>query len=89
VDETLTTLAPEGLEAIVVGLPNAGQARSLEYNPYHFAEMPDLMGRGADYMRFLVETIKRLIQISAHCPMQRTRRLRVRRWAASSACMAS
>lgn len=61
VDETLTTLAPEGLEAIVVGLPNAGQARSLEYNPYHFAEMPDLMGRGADYMRFLVETIKPLI----------------------------
>jgi predicted alpha/beta superfamily hydrolase len=61
VDETLTALAAEGLEAIVVGLPNAGQARSLEYNPYHFAEMPDLMGRGADYIRFLVETIKPLI----------------------------
>jgi hypothetical protein len=38
VDETLTALAPEGLEAIVVGLPNAGQARSLEYNPYHCSE---------------------------------------------------
>jgi predicted alpha/beta superfamily hydrolase len=61
VDETLTALASESIEAIVVGLPNAGQARSLEYNPYHFAEMPDLMGRGADYLLFLVETIKPLV----------------------------
>src|SRR3979409_2219789 len=34
VDETLEALSREGFEAIVVGLPNAGEARLAEYSPF-------------------------------------------------------
>ncbi|HRF98113.1 MAG TPA: alpha/beta hydrolase-fold protein, partial [Aggregatilineales bacterium] len=34
VDETITALSAEGLEAIVVGIPNASEMRRVEYNPY-------------------------------------------------------
>ncbi len=33
VDETMTALHDEGLDAIVVGIPNAGADRVLEYTP--------------------------------------------------------
>lgn len=62
VDETLQQLSVEGLEAIVVGLPNAGEKRAYEYCPY-----PDvrLGGGGADlYLRFIVETVKPLVDSS-------------------------
>jgi len=35
VDETMEQLAAEGLEAIVVGIPNAGNARRDEYSPFY------------------------------------------------------
>jgi predicted alpha/beta superfamily hydrolase len=54
VDETMTALADEGLEAIVVGLPNQSNARALEYNPYP-------PGLGAAYVAFLADTVKPLI----------------------------
>src|SRR5262249_21960453 len=54
VDETLETLAAEGLEAIAVGIANAGSARPAEYS----AATGD---RGRDYIRFLVETVKPLV----------------------------
>jgi predicted alpha/beta superfamily hydrolase len=34
VDETMTRLAEEGLEAVVVGVPNAGDDRASEYAPF-------------------------------------------------------
>lgn len=62
VDETITELAKEGLEAIVVGIPNMGEMRRVEYNPYptHVGEV-FWDGRGDDYIRFITETIKPFI----------------------------
>lgn len=59
VDETITELAKEGLEAIVVGIPNMNEMRRIEYNPYptHVGEI-FWDGRGDDYIRFIAETIK-------------------------------
>jgi predicted alpha/beta superfamily hydrolase len=56
VDETMQTLAQEGLEAIVVGIHHAGEQRLLEYNP--FAAPPRCGGR---YLEFLVDTVKPVI----------------------------
>ncbi|MER3481541.1 MAG: esterase [Meiothermus sp.] len=56
VDAALEALAPEGLEAIVVGIPNAGTERLHEYSPF-----PDPQhggGKGEAYLAFIVETIK-------------------------------
>ncbi len=55
VDETMQALSREGIEAIVVGLPNAGADRIHEYSP--FADRMSA-GRGAAYLRFIVETVK-------------------------------
>lgn len=51
VDEALTALHPAGYAAIVVGLHNMNEGRRGEYDPYP-------PGTGADYIRFLVETVK-------------------------------
>jgi len=60
VDSTMETLSEEGLEAIVVGIPNAGPKRIEEYAPFR-----DLRhgGRrqGDKYLSFITETIKPLI----------------------------
>jgi len=56
VDETMEALSAEGLPAIVVGLPHVGPARIAEYNPF-----PRHGGRGEAYLRFIVETVKPLI----------------------------
>jgi predicted alpha/beta superfamily hydrolase len=57
VDETLEALSTDGLAAIVVGLPHAGDARLSEYSPFPgFAE-----ARGDAYLAFLIETVKPLI----------------------------
>jgi len=53
VDETLTQLAAEGHEAIVVGVWNT-PLRFPEYNPFPHYEA----GRGADYLAFLADTLK-------------------------------
>lgn len=52
VDSALTALAYQGLEAIVVALPHAGQARIHEFNPWD---------RGDDYLAFIVDTVRPLI----------------------------
>lgn len=56
VDETLEALAEDGIEAIVVGIPNAGEQRLAEYSPFEDARFGG--GRAGDYVRFLVETVK-------------------------------
>lgn len=59
VDETMAALEAEGLAAIIVGLPNAGAARMSEYSP--FPGKSGFNGRGDAYLRFIVETVKPLI----------------------------
>lgn len=59
VDETMETLAQtEGLEAIVVGIPNIAERRVHEYSPFAAR-----MGGGqADlYLQFLIDTVKPVI----------------------------
>lgn len=57
VDETMEMLAhTEGLEAIIVGVANAGVHRIAEYSPFVDRRMGG--GRGDAYLRFLVETLK-------------------------------
>lgn len=59
VDETMEELSKEGLEAIVVGIPNAGEKRLDEYSPF---SQPNLGGgQGDQYLDFVIETIKPLI----------------------------
>lgn len=67
VDETMTALSAEGLSAVIVAVQNAGMGRTVEYSPYRFVphgggEMLD--GRGSDYIRFLAETVKPLVDSS-------------------------
>jgi len=58
-DETMTALAAEGYEAILVGIPNANERRAIEYCPYPFTRQGvSYPGMGADYIRFIVETLK-------------------------------
>lgn len=59
VDETLEALAGDGVEAIVVGIPNAGRQRLAEYSP--FEDVRFGRPRAADYLRFVVETVKPLV----------------------------
>jgi predicted alpha/beta superfamily hydrolase len=56
VDETMLALAAEGREAIIVGIPNTGEHRAREYTP--FAHHLFGQGRGEDYVRFILETVK-------------------------------
>jgi predicted alpha/beta superfamily hydrolase len=55
VDETVLALAPEGYEAVVVGIPNAGEQRTAEY-------LPDQ--RGKQYVEFLTDTVKPIVDAS-------------------------
>ena len=59
VDETLGALAGEGLQLIVVGIPNAGDGRYREYTPYR-GRPPRWAtgGGGRAYARWLVEVVK-------------------------------
>ncbi|MEW5988411.1 MAG: alpha/beta hydrolase-fold protein [Chloroflexota bacterium] len=56
VDETMEELSHEGLEAIIVGIPNMGGQRISEYSPFHDPYHGG--GRGNDYLRFVVDTLK-------------------------------
>jgi predicted alpha/beta superfamily hydrolase len=62
-DETMLALEAEGIEAILVGIPNPGADRIHEYSP--FADRRS-KGRGALYMRFIVETVKPMIDADFH-----------------------
>ncbi|HKP74206.1 MAG TPA: alpha/beta hydrolase-fold protein [Longimicrobiaceae bacterium] len=59
VDQTLEAASGEGLEAIVVGIPNT-EARLDEYSPFHDRGHGQ-GGRGDDYLRFIVETVKPIV----------------------------
>jgi predicted alpha/beta superfamily hydrolase len=62
VDETMEALSAEGIEALVVGIPNANDARAGEYSPHAHSEYG---GGNADaYLRFLAGTVKPLIDRS-------------------------
>ena len=63
VDETLASLADDGLELIVVGIPNAGDLRVSEYTPYvgRFQQEVNRGGGGRAYLRFVVDTVKSLV----------------------------
>jgi isoamylase len=62
VDETMEALAKQGIEAIVVGIPNMGERRSAEYSP--FVDKTQGGGQGDAYLAFLVETLKPYIDRS-------------------------
>lgn len=59
VDETMQGLSREGIEAIVVGIPNKEGKRLAEYSP--FADRFHGPGRGDEYLDFIVETVKPLV----------------------------
>ena len=59
VDETMEQLSREGIEAIVVGIPNRGVRRLAEYSP--FRDRHHGLGRGDRYLAFVEETVKPLI----------------------------
>jgi predicted alpha/beta superfamily hydrolase len=67
---TLNELGAEGVEAIVVGIPNRGRRRRSEYSPFR-----DLLhggGGGERYLGFLVETVKPLVDASFRTRPERT-----------------
>lgn len=59
VDQTLEAGSAEGLEAIVVALPNMGAQRNDEYSP--FQDPKNGGGRGELYLSFIVDTVKPLV----------------------------
>ncbi len=60
VDETMTALAEEGIEAIVVGIPN-NEHRLQEYSPYPDARFKMRRSAGDAYLRFITQTLKPMI----------------------------
>ncbi|MDX2075823.1 MAG: alpha/beta hydrolase-fold protein [bacterium] len=58
VDSTMIALAQEGIEAIIVGLPNNDQ-RHLEYNPFEESHIG--RGKGDKTIEFIAQTIKPMI----------------------------
>jgi len=56
VDDTFERLGPEGVEAIVVAIPNMGDQRVNEYSPFHDVRRGG--GRGDAYVDFLVGTLR-------------------------------
>ncbi|MDQ2809412.1 MAG: alpha/beta hydrolase-fold protein [Chloroflexota bacterium] len=59
VDATMEALSGEGIEAIIVGIPNAGPQRTAEYSPFPHPWLGG--GRAASYIHFLTDTVKPLI----------------------------
>jgi predicted alpha/beta superfamily hydrolase len=62
VDQTLESASEQGLECIVVGIPNSGAARTDEYSPFKDAKHGG--GRGDLYVDFLARTVKPLVDAS-------------------------
>lgn len=60
VDQTLESAADEGLEAIVVGLPNIGPERLNEYSPW-MDRRHKQGGKGNKYVDWIIHTVKPLI----------------------------
>lgn len=62
VDKTLNEASRDGLEVIVVGIPNMGAERIDEYSPFADDRMGG--GRGDAYVDFLADTVKPLVDRS-------------------------
>ncbi|MCU0511652.1 MAG: alpha/beta hydrolase-fold protein [Anaerolineae bacterium] len=60
VDETMIRLEDEGLEAIIVGIPN-NDRRIFEYSPYPDHRLQVKEGQGEAYLTWLTQTVKPLI----------------------------
>lgn len=60
VDSTMETLSAEGVEAIIVGIPNAGPRRTDEYSPF-FDPRHARQRLGDRYLDFIINTLKPLI----------------------------
>lgn len=56
VDDTMERLAPRGLEAIIVAIPNMGRKRTDEYSP--FEDRRHGGGLGEAYLSFIIDTLK-------------------------------
>lgn len=56
VDETMQRLEGDGIEAIIVGIPNMGRARMDEYSP--FRDNRHGGGKGERYLDFIADTLK-------------------------------
>ncbi len=69
VDETVQSLSREGLEFIVIGIPNAGADRLAEYSPYVHPQYGG--GNADDYLSFIVNTVKPLVDKSFHVRPER------------------
>ena len=59
VDESMQGLSHEGLEVIVVGIPNIGVGRLEEYSP--FRDPRHGGGKGSKYLKFITQTLKPFI----------------------------
>ncbi len=69
VDESFDRLSDEGIEAIVVGIPNAGERRIAEYSPF---PDPRFGGGEADaYLRFVVGVVKPLVDAAFRTSLAR------------------
>jgi predicted alpha/beta superfamily hydrolase len=69
VDETMERLGPEGIEAIVVAIPNAGRSRADEYSPFHQPRAGG--GNGDRYLDFIVNTLKPTIDARVRTRLER------------------
>lgn len=66
-DKTLQRIAKEGIEAIAVAIPNAGEDRFDEYSPWSGKtafRRRHVVGRGGPYLKWLVEEVKPLVDRS-------------------------
>ena len=68
VDEAMEALSAEGLEAIVVGIPHMNDHRLAEYTP---PTNPWWRGRGDQYVAFICDTLKPLIDQSFRTRIER------------------
>jgi predicted alpha/beta superfamily hydrolase len=59
VDQTMEAASRDGLEAIVIGIPNSGEERCNEYSPFKDAKAGG--GKGDDYLDFIIDTLKPII----------------------------
>lgn len=59
VDDTMERIGPEGIEAIVVAVPNMGAERTYEYAPFRHERLGG--GGGDAYLAFLIDTLKPIV----------------------------
>ena len=59
VDIAMAEVSLDGLDAIVVGIPNMGRERLAEYSPFEHPRLGG--GKGQLYLDFLINTVKPLI----------------------------